>query len=100
MMEKAGLPFAPIRRTKDLLDDEHLLQTGGLAAMVLPHGPERDRVFEQAKRLSVAYAPYKVHVHRIQADLQHPHVLGYRRPLFWQEWWHMVDLLPAEHPAA
>ncbi len=68
--------------------------------MVLPDGPERDRLFEQAKRLSVAYAPYKVHVHRIQADLQHPHVLGWKRTLFWQEWWHMVDLLPAEHPAA
>jgi crotonobetainyl-CoA:carnitine CoA-transferase CaiB-like acyl-CoA transferase len=39
-MEKAGLPFAPIRRPEDLLDDEHLLATGGLADVVLPDGPK------------------------------------------------------------
>jgi peptide/nickel transport system substrate-binding protein len=22
----------------------------------------------------------------------HPWVIGYRRPLFWLEWWHMVDV--------
>jgi len=22
-------------------------------------------------------------------------LLGYRRTLFWQEWWHMVDIDPA-----
>jgi crotonobetainyl-CoA:carnitine CoA-transferase CaiB-like acyl-CoA transferase len=37
-MEKAGLPFAPIRRPEDLLDDEHLLATGGLADVTLPDG--------------------------------------------------------------
>ena len=39
-MEKAGLPFAPIRRPEDLLDDEHLLATGGLADITLPDGPK------------------------------------------------------------
>ena len=39
VMEKAGLPFAPIRRPEDLLDDEHLLATGGLADVRLPDGP-------------------------------------------------------------
>ena len=39
-MEKAGLPFAPIRRPEDLLDDEHLLVTGGLADVRLPDGPK------------------------------------------------------------
>ncbi|MDB5915035.1 MAG: L-carnitine dehydratase/bile acid-inducible protein [Ramlibacter sp.] len=39
-MEKAGLPFAPIRRPEDLLDDEHLLATGGLADVTLPDGPK------------------------------------------------------------
>jgi crotonobetainyl-CoA:carnitine CoA-transferase CaiB-like acyl-CoA transferase len=38
-MEKAGLPFAPIRRPEDLYDDEHLLATGGLADVKLPDGP-------------------------------------------------------------
>jgi crotonobetainyl-CoA:carnitine CoA-transferase CaiB-like acyl-CoA transferase len=40
VMEKAGLPFAPIRRPEDLLDDEHLLATGGLADVRLPDGPK------------------------------------------------------------
>jgi crotonobetainyl-CoA:carnitine CoA-transferase CaiB-like acyl-CoA transferase len=38
-MEKAGLPYAPIRRPEDLYDDEHLLATGGLADVTLPDGP-------------------------------------------------------------
>lgn len=37
-MEKAGLPFAPIRRPEDLLDDEHLLKTGGLVDITLCNG--------------------------------------------------------------
>jgi crotonobetainyl-CoA:carnitine CoA-transferase CaiB-like acyl-CoA transferase len=37
-MERVGLPFAPIRRPEDLLDDPHLLATGGLADMRLPDG--------------------------------------------------------------
>jgi len=39
LMERAGLPFAPIRKPEDLLDDEHLLATGGLADVRLPDGP-------------------------------------------------------------
>ena len=38
LMEDAGLPFAPIRRPEDLLDDPHLLATGGLADIRLPDG--------------------------------------------------------------
>ena len=39
--------------------------------------------------------PYKSWVHRYSNELAHPWLLGYRRPLFWQEWWHMVDVDPA-----
>jgi len=38
VMERAGLPFAPIRRPEDLLDDPHLLATGGLADVVVADG--------------------------------------------------------------
>jgi crotonobetainyl-CoA:carnitine CoA-transferase CaiB-like acyl-CoA transferase len=38
--ERAGLPFAPIRRPEDLYDDPHLRATGGLADVVLPDGPK------------------------------------------------------------
>src|SRR5947208_10204191 len=38
IFEKAGLPFAPIRRPEDLYDDVHLNATGGLAEIRLPDG--------------------------------------------------------------
>ena len=38
LMEGAGLPFAPIRRPEELLDDPHLLASGGLADVVLTDG--------------------------------------------------------------
>ena len=38
IFERAGLPFAPIRRPEDLFDDPHLNATGGLADIVLPDG--------------------------------------------------------------
>jgi crotonobetainyl-CoA:carnitine CoA-transferase CaiB-like acyl-CoA transferase len=38
LFERVGLPFAPIRRPEELLDDEHLLATGGLADITLPDG--------------------------------------------------------------
>src|SRR6185503_7145397 len=61
-------------------------------AQILPDGPERAALFRQAQRLAVAYMPYKVRTHRILTDLVHPWLLGFRRALFWQEWWHMVDV--------
>ena len=38
VFEKAGLPFAPIRKPEDLYDDPHLAATGGLADVRLPDG--------------------------------------------------------------
>ncbi|MBQ0929557.1 bicyclomycin resistance protein [Ideonella sp. 4Y16] len=60
----------------------------------LPDGPERDALFREAVRLTVAWMPYKVRWHSYITDLAHAPVHGYRRPLFWQEWWHMVDVDP------
>jgi len=61
-------------------------------AQRLPDGPERDALFRQAKILSVAYMPYKMMLHRISNDLTQRRLVGYRRPLFWTDWWHMVDI--------
>lgn len=66
----------------------------------LPDGPEREALFQQARLLSVAYMPYKASVHRISVDLLHPWVIGYRRPLFWNDWWHRVDLDATARQAA
>ncbi|KAB2875252.1 MAG: bicyclomycin resistance protein [Burkholderiaceae bacterium] len=59
---------------------------------VLPDGPERAALFDQAKRLLVAYMPYKVHVHRIWTDLWQPWVIGYDRNVFVREFWKYVDV--------
>ena len=38
LFERAGLPFAPIRKPEALFDDEHLQATGGLADITLTDG--------------------------------------------------------------
>jgi ABC-type transport system substrate-binding protein len=58
----------------------------------IPDGPERDELFRRAKLISVAYMPYKTTVHRINTTLVQKGMVGFRRPLFWQEWWHLVDI--------
>ena len=61
-------------------------------------GPEREALFLQTKRIAVAFMPYKNHVHRIVTDMAMPGLVGYRRPLFWQDWWQFVDLDAGEKP--
>ena len=58
----------------------------------MPDGPERLALFTEAKRLAVAYAPYKSSVHRIITDLMQPWVYGYRRAPYWLHWWQYVDI--------
>jgi len=60
----------------------------------LPDGPEREKLFFEAKRLLAAQLPYRYLVHRISNELLHPWVHGYRRAVFWNYWWHMVDVDP------
>jgi crotonobetainyl-CoA:carnitine CoA-transferase CaiB-like acyl-CoA transferase len=47
-MEAAGLPFAPIMKPEDLLDDPHLLATGGLADVQLTDGPRSGQTVKAA----------------------------------------------------
>ena len=62
----------------------------------LPNGPERLQVMTEMKKLTVAYMPYKAHVHRIWTDLAQPWVVGYHRNVFLREWWRYVDIDLAE----
>ncbi|HSI51967.1 MAG TPA: ABC transporter substrate-binding protein [Ideonella sp.] len=59
---------------------------------VMPDGPEREALYLQAKRIAVAYAPYKIHLHRYITDMARPWIVGYRRPVFWNDWWQYVDV--------
>jgi len=58
----------------------------------LPDGPERLVAFREAERIGVAYMPYKYTLNRVSLDMTQRHVIGYRRPVFWQDWWHYVDI--------
>jgi ABC-type transport system substrate-binding protein len=62
----------------------------------LPDGPERQATMDEAKKLMIAYMPYKIQVHRIFNDLAHPWVQGYHRNLFVRDFWRYVDIDPAE----
>jgi crotonobetainyl-CoA:carnitine CoA-transferase CaiB-like acyl-CoA transferase len=71
LMEKAGLPFAPIRKPEDLYDDEHLIATGGLADVRLPDGPKAGEMVKttlfpitmQGQRLPVRLHPPRLGEH-------------------------------------
>jgi ABC-type transport system substrate-binding protein len=60
--------------------------------LALPDGPERDAAFDHAKRLTVAWMPYKLRTHLAATALMQPWLVGYRRPLFWNNWFEHVDI--------
>jgi len=64
----------------------------------LPDGPERLALFRQAQRLAVVYAPYKTKMHRFVSDMAQPWVIGYRRPLFWLDYWQYLDIDTSKLP--
>jgi ABC-type transport system substrate-binding protein len=68
-------------------------------AQNMPDGPERNALLQKAAKLAIAYAPYKVFLFQYEDVLAQPWLQGYRRPLFWQQWWHMVDVDMAIRPA-
>ena len=74
-MEKAGLPFAPIRKPEDLLEDEHLLATGGLADITLPDG---DRAGDTVK---TTLFPITMDGNRLGVRLQPPRLGEHSREL-------------------
>ena len=58
----------------------------------LPDGPERAAAFREAELLSLAYMPYKFTLNRLSIDMAQPQLVGYRRAVFWQDWWQYVDI--------
>jgi crotonobetainyl-CoA:carnitine CoA-transferase CaiB-like acyl-CoA transferase len=83
LFERAGLPFAPIRKPEDLYDDPHLLATGGLADVVLPDGDKAGQTVKttlfpitlDGARMTVRIDPPRIGEHT-QALLT---ALGYAR---------------------
>ena len=58
----------------------------------LPDGPERLATFRQAEQLALAYMPYKFTLNRVSVDMAQPQLIGYRHPVFWQDFWQYVDI--------
>jgi ABC-type transport system substrate-binding protein len=65
---------------------------------VLPDGPERRAVINEAQRILLAYMPYKVKVHRIATDMWQPWVSGYKRNPFRRDFWQFIDVDPGKMP--
>ena len=65
----------------------------------LPDGPERAALFVQAQKIAAVYVPYKFKFDRVTTDMSYPHVIGYRRTVFWRDWWHYVDIDESLRPA-
>ena len=54
------------------------------AAAKLPDSPARDQLYREMKRLLVAYAPWRFHVHRTYSHFINPWILGYKRhPIYY-----------------
>lgn len=68
--EAQGLPFAPITRPEELLDDPHLNASGGLAPITLPDGREIKTVLMpvllDGQRLGVRLSPPKLGEHNAE----------------------------------
>lgn len=58
----------------------------------LPDGPERHALLREAQKLSAAYMPQKFLIHRVVTDLSQPWLIGYKRPMFSQQFWQYVDI--------
>ena len=58
----------------------------------LPDGPERLALLLQAQRLAIVWMPYKYTSMRIETHVMQPRLIGFRRPIFSNDWFHMVDL--------
>ena len=65
----------------------------------LPDGPERLAAIAEANKLLIAYMPQKITVHRVITDLAYPWVVGYRRPVFGNRFWHYIDIDDTKRPA-
>jgi ABC-type transport system substrate-binding protein len=63
-------------------------------SLALPDGEERNRLYHEMNRLLLAYAPWRLGVHRIFNHLQYPWVKGYKKhPILYTNFkWLDVDV--------
>ncbi len=61
-------------------------------AGLLPPGPERTALYRDMARLVVAYAPWKLNVHRVRNQVIQPWILGWHRHPFLHEGLRYADI--------
>lgn len=96
IMERAGLPFAPIRKPEELLDDLHLLATGGLADVRLPDGAKAGQT------VKTTLFPILMDGHRLGVRLDPPRLGAHTRELLAGMGYSAreIDALMAQHAVA
>jgi ABC-type transport system substrate-binding protein len=68
-------------------------------ARSMPDSPERTKLYQQMAKIVVAYAPWKMGVHRIRTDMWWPQLYGFRRhPIMTYNFWKYVDIDPSKKP--
>jgi len=63
-----------------------------LKQRVMADGPEREKLVQQALKLSLAYMPIKTTAHPINSWLTHSHVHGYMPHPFIRDYWRYMDV--------
>ncbi len=66
-----------------------------LQQRVMPDGPERAALVQQALKLSLVYMPIKATAHPINSWLTYPHVQGFVPHPFIRDYWRVMDVTPA-----
>jgi ABC-type transport system substrate-binding protein len=99
--EALGLSYGPAKGEANLprfenAEFDKLYQQQQL----MPDGPERLGIMQQAVKILVAYMPYKFSTHRILTDLTQPWLLGYRHHPSARDFWKYVDINISEAPRA
>lgn len=82
LCEKAGLPFSPIQRPEDLVDDPHLLASGGMADVSLPSG----------EAVKVPMLPIEMNGERFGTRLDVPELGSHSRSLLEQLGYTAADI--------
>jgi oligopeptide transport system substrate-binding protein len=69
-------------------------------SVALPDSPERNEIYREMDRLMLAYAPWRLGVHRIFNHLQYPWVKGYKKhPILYTNFKYLDLDVAAQHVA-
>lgn len=69
-------------------------------AKQLPDSPERSRLYEEMNRLILVYAPWKLGTYRVDGNLIHAWVIGYKKHPMIRAPWRYLDVDVARQAAA